>query len=852
MRIDLLAVPIGYHTGQPDGPEGSMHSPTDAMPMRLWQLPLMRAFAAWVAGIVAGWLLPVWLLWSLVTAGLLVSAIAGAVRRLAPGIVTLLACAAIGTVSAAWSSVYFSYELDSVNEAAERQLVDLEGAVRGQPYIALEPRGEMGRFAYDPPSTSFQLEVEIAHLESGPRRVHGLVLVSVDAVDLRLRSGDRVRCQGWLIPIDPPQNPGQRDARQYVRSHGISGRLLLKSLGNCQWIGPGNDFVGALAGWRDGLADSAQRALVRGLPDEIDPATTALLQAILLGERSNALGEIEDAFRYTGLAHLLSISGLHVGILAGGAWLIVQLLSHRPRWSALAALVVVGLYIAVVPVRPPIIRAGIMALACGAAMLIGRRITATSFLAAAGIGLLAWRPGDLFEPGFQLSFGIVLAMIIGVPPVAGRLDPGAVFDQSGAAGRWWRRWLVQYLAACFVAWAVALPIVAYHFHIISPLAIAMSIAALPLIMVLLWMGFAKIALTLALPWTASVTGPWLAHGGQLFADFVAGAAGLPGVWMAVPAVSAWWALAVLGLVGALLGGWFAQRRLALMISTVACGVWLFWPSLSPVLPMPGRDALRLDMMAVGDGSCYLLRSGGQTMMVDCGSAGYSDIGESVVLPALRQLGVMRIDRLVITHADIDHFNGALTIANLCGLEELLTSRYVIDEAEAQPWAATGYLIEQLRKTGVTIRTIGPGWSTTLGSADIRCTWPVAEALPVEPHGNDTSIVLRIGAAGRTVMLCGDIQEQAMLLMQRREVPLGADVVDLPHHGSFVEPAPAWLRRVDPQIVLQSCGWRRMRDDPWPDHLGERQRYVSARDGMVSLRITRDGRIHPSCFMRTED
>lgn len=743
--------------------------------------------------------------------------------------------------------------------SAESKLIGVSGRIVGEPTISASPNSGLGRYLFNPPRTWFTLAVDRVHSDGGDWPTEGRLLIQVDGADARLRAGDRVRCAGWLRRFEPPGNPGEGDFGASMRRQGVVGRLALKSPGNIAWLsdptrGPG------LAGRRDLLQDRASAALRHGLgPGAARKA--ALLEALVLGRRTEALEPTYQLFRRTGLAHVLSISGLHVGLLAVGAWLAAQGLSGRPHWGAMASLVAVGLYTLIVPWRVPIVRAGLMtaALCLG---LGGRwRMRGITVLCVVALGWLVVRPGDLFAAGFQLSFGIVAALIAFANPLADRWL-GRPSWGAGAGHVGWRRLgdrLGRYAVASLVAWLVATPLVAFHFGLISPVALPLTLLALPLVAGLLWAGLLKVALGLVwLPlgaWLAPVVGG-LADGLGAMASV---AASLPGAWLRVPDVSLAWVAATLAVVVALLTGRFAGRRPALLAAVALCIAWPFGARLADRVDPP---ALTVRALAVGEGSCFLLESGGERWLYDAGSRSSSHIGRFTIVPALRALGIDRLDTIVISHADYDHYSGVLEVARAIPVGRVVTTRGVIDEAAGQfrlhwargptPAAGTAHLLDGLTRLGVPVETVDHGWTDQLGAAMVEAIWP--------PRGrtfgrsNDNALVLRFNAAGRRVMMCGDIQGAAMTAMLDERRDIAADVCDLPHHGSYPTPAgrddsPAvpWVRAVGPRVLLQSSGRARLRDDPWAKHLTRTPRLITARDGMATVRIDRDGRISWATF-----
>lgn len=815
--------------------------------------PAVWLLGAWVLGtlcgrIAEGW---AWWVWPAAAGALGVVCLVMMLRR-QRNLAVAMMLVAMALIAGGWWQVRVRrMPPDHIGRAVtdEPRLVDLEGWVGDDPYVQREPSGAMGRFGYAEPSTRFVLEVARWHGVERSCAMSGCVAVKVPGADWRVRHGDRVRVQGWLNRLYGPTNPGERDRRWMLAKQGIAGQVFCKNRGNWQLLSTADQHGAWWTAWRQRVSDLAARSLRWGLTDRVDSEHAAMLEALLLGRRDRTADDLDQAFRRSGQAHLLSISGLHVGIIAMGAWVAVLMLTGRPSGAAVAALIAVALYVTVVPVRVPLIRAAVMTAVCFAAMLRGRQYSAVSALALAGIGVLIWRPWDLFEPGFQLSFSIVAGLLVFVRPVADRIDRRPRHPMVPTPGGW-QRWAANYLAVNLVAFAVALPLVICHFGLVSSYAPLVALAMLPLVTVALWAGFATIIFTLIWSPLGQTFGWAVGHVAGAMAQWIAFVAGLPGAWFDVPMPGAGWTIAAMAFIAALLGGALVRRRIVTGAAALILSVWLIWPAVGQRIDLPGltRPAMQLHMLDVGDGSCYLVRSRGRTWMFDCGSSFYSAVGRRTVVPALRSLGVLRIDTLVISHADVDHFNGVADVVRQLSVGRILTHRHVLDEAKQRPWSATGFLAETLRDQAIPIQCITRGWEDRFGEVDVRAVWPPDDA-KLELH-NDQSLVLRFETAGRRVMLCGDVQQEAMTVMMQRDLDLRADVCDLPHHGSFCEAAPVWLKRIGPQIVLQSTGRRRLKHDRWAEHLHGIERLATPQTGMATIAIGRDGKISGSGLFQT--
>ena len=258
----------------------------------------------------------------------------------------------------------------------------------------------------------------------------------------------------------------------------------------------------------------------------------------------------------------------------------------------------------------------------------------------------------------------------------------------------------------------------------------------------------------------------------------------------------------------------------------------------------GSPAAQLSAVAVRDGSCFVLQCGGKTLVFDCGSQQLSGVGRRAVVPVLRSLGVSRIDVLVISHADLDHYNGVPDLLDAMPVDAVWVSPDVPAEAAHAPGRAAAVLASALRARGLTPWTLTRGDRFMLGPAELEVLWPPPPSEGgADWLGNDGSVVLRASVAGRRLLLSGDIQERATDVLLQDPAALRADVADLPHHGAFIRNSAAWLEAVDPAWVLHSCGERRFGRDKWAAALAERpntRRLATARDGFVQVQVGLDG------------
>jgi len=822
--------------------------------------PLPAAALAWIAGTaLALACAPPPFAPALGALGLLAAALGA--NRSRPGLARALAFAGLVLGAGAWAGHREAARLGELPKWAGREprLLRVTGTVVTLPRVRVAESGPFAPYDYRPPRTDFELDVSSLEDGGGRKPVTGRLRVRI--ADLpeapgaglpAVERGDRVRATGWLRAPPARDRAAAPETRATWRRLGLTGTLVLPAAGNLERLARGG-------GWRGRLREAARSALVRGF--EHRPGARALVTAILLGDRRHVPPETTEAFRRSGLAHLLAISGAHLGILVLGLVWLTAAVWDRPQRAALATLLLLGLYLLVVEPRVPVMRAGLMAAFWLGARSSGLPIRPIDPLAMAAILLLAWRPAELAGPGFQLSFIVVTALVLFVPALAARLAPRPEpeIEPPGRTAQVRRR-LAEYAAVSLVAFLAASPLIAWHFGLVSPWAAILSPLAIPLVGFLVAGGLLKILLGLLAPGAGVLLAGPLAWGAELLAGMAETGTRLPAGWieLARPAPAAW-ALAALGTGAAAGFGWFRGRPLALAASLALLAGWLAIraaPAPTPWLRLVGLGApppaLRIDALPVGDGTSMILRAaapGGRqrAALWECGSRSTPNVGRHVVVPELKRAGVRRLDFVAISHAHFDHYSGLLDVAEAVPVGRVLLPPTFLERARARPGGSAARLLECLAARGIPVEIARAGWRGRLGRVRLRALWPPGDGAPA--NTNDGALVFSLRVAGRRVLLTGDVEQEALTALMAREPSLGADVLELPHHGSPVPASPELLARVRPRLVLESGRRDRLEADPWPQWLArwDARRLATAEVGTARVTIDARGRITAGGF-----
>jgi len=811
---------------------------------------MVSVAACFVGGIAAGHLLPLPVgFW----AALLIAACAVAATGLLRPHLHLLAVMAIVLAIVALGAVDIHMQLHSVPAdhivtytAEHPSLATVRGRIVSAPQ---EVESSPDLLGYRRPAqTVFILGADAVKTNHGWANATGLVRVIIDQPAPRLRAGQRVTVAGWIHRFGPPSNPGQFDWSRAARRDGVWAWMSVPAPGAVEFITGGRLSWPARAIWRL-RASARQHLLATGGRPEGD-----LLNALILGERSPALRKLNETMVRAGIAHFLSISGLHLGIFLGFVYLACRLVMLSPRRAAGIVLAVLTCYLLLAEPRAPLLRSAIMAAALCIATIARRRVAYLNSLAVAAVFILAIDPAQLLAPGFQLSFAIVAGLILFTEPVRRRLFAAflrrrglMVFRDDHRLRRWvyysLANWLMTVVAMSLIAYFVAGPLVAYHFGIFTPYAPLLSVLLLPIVAAVLVVGHLSLALYWPVPNLAYSIGQVAAQIADVLANMISWLDRLPGLTFALrPMCWPWVLLCYAAMLVVLLKRRLPLRRLlasAMAVALVAVTVWTQCTAAPP-------DLAELNLLAVGSGQCAILRApSGRTYLFDAGTRSGYDIADRTIEPFLRALRLPAPKVAFISHANTDHFNALPQLLRQGRLRRVYLNPFFGISNDHAGGAASAQLLEQLTDRNVEIVRVCEGDEIRLDDrTSVRALWPDA-LLPCGTAVNDRSLVLRITCDDRSILLTGDIKQYAITELLDRSCPLTADGLVLPHHGGWADALPAFVQAVSPGVVLRSS----TRPQPIPDSDEERTEFFQSLhvgrlycttydDGWIQLRFGR--------------
>ncbi|MGH8278254.1 MAG: DNA internalization-related competence protein ComEC/Rec2 [Gammaproteobacteria bacterium] len=613
-----------------------------------------------------------------------------------------------------------------------------------------------------PEYTSFEFAVEtLAGKPPGagvPRRVR---LTWTDAV-LMPQPGEHWHLAVRLKQPRGSRSPGAFDYEGWLFRHAI-GATGYALVGQSQRIAGGARFPLLQA------RSEIMRRIQRALPEN---RYAGISVALAVGDRGGIGREQWDVFRKTGTAHLVAISGLHIGLAAGLVFWLVGLAWRRSAWlcarvpvpivGAALALLAAGGYAALAGFSVPTLRALIQLAAIAGATLLRRHARVWDMLGLALLGVLLLDPLSAGEPGFWLSFGAV-AVIFYV--FSGRVHLGR--------GR-----VMQLLRTQWAVGIGLLPMLVWFFQratLVSPLANIVAVPLYSLLVVpLVLVGVVFLGVW---PWLGALL---LKAGTALIGlawPLLSRLAELPAASLPTPAPS-WWALGV-----AVLGAFWLMVPRAVPARWLGLVLWLPLFFVRPLAIPPG--GFNFALLDVGQGLSTVVRTASHTLIYDTGPGfSESDTGQRVVMPWLQSRGLGAPDLIIVSHGDNDHAGGLRSL----------------HERWPQVLVLSG---EPERVIGTQRCARGQHWEWDGVSFEI-----LAPDLDGDVTGNNASCVLQINGAGGNLLLVGDLMragEQRLLALDAAR--LGSDVLVVPHHGSLSSSSREFIEAVAPRYALFPVGYR---------------------------------------------
>ncbi len=700
------------------------------------------------------------------------------------------------------------------------QKITLEG------WLFQEPERSPGR-------GRLYLETQRIWQDGQSRLAMGKVLVTVRHLQGRWQYGDVLRLS---LRLRTPRNfhtPGSFDYVGYLARRDIYLTAFVWDDRKIEKIEPTN----RPGTWLRHRLERVRWTVGAFFDTHLSAIPAAVLRALIIGDKSRLNPELRDSFTRVGVAHVLAISGLHIGLVAAlayGAWWwllarsqYVLLMWSVPKLAALFTLPVVLLYAGLAGGSVSTLRAVIMVTVFLTALLLDQKEEVFRSLALAALLVSLIWPGAIFDVSFQLSFAAVLAIFLGLHRFQSWWDNR---DETHAVHlspwqRRLRRWAILYGLVSLSATVGTLPLVATHFHTVPLVGFAANLLLVP------FLGSAAVVLGLA-----TVALVFIHTGTATLAVWCAGAVVSLGVWL-VEAIAALPFTAVHSV---------TLTFFELLLFYTFCVFLLFSIRLQPsglrraffsclfsLMLFDGlywmtqryfQTELRVSFLDVGQGDAAVIEfPGSHVMVIDAGgfTSQTFDSGRAIVAPFLWQQKIGRLDTLVLSHPNLDHYGGLEFLAEHFGVTAFWFNGE--DRPDSRRFRR---LTATLQENDIQTHTLCRDTpDREIGGVRIQILHP-----PCGPTGldtNDASLVLRLSHGEVDILFSGDVEGAGEGTLLITPAPLQSEILKVPHHGSRSSSTQPFLEAVSPEIAIASLGYRNRFRFPAPEVVDRYERQGSA-------------------------
>ncbi|HHV16674.1 MAG TPA: DNA internalization-related competence protein ComEC/Rec2 [Gelria sp.] len=630
-----------------------------------------------------------------------------------------------------------------------------------------------------------------------------------------LQKGDKVKLKGSLKQPSRAGNPGEFDYRKYLEKNGIFYICSVKEEKDLYVSREASGF----SRWINSYRHNSQELIKKVLP----PDDATILLGMLLGMKEGIDSKEYSDYQKTGIVHIFSVSGLHVGfLLLLCAW-ICSLLEFSRGSRMLAGIFLLIIYASLVGWPVSVTRAVIMGALGLIAFYSGRDNRMLNSLGLAGIIVLLINPHSLLQISFQLSFAAAWGLVYLFPLLRKKLNYGRLGDL---------------LLVPICAQMGTLPFIAYHFNLFSPLSLLANIPVAYLAGGAVILGFLSLVFGGLLPGLSAIS----LYPAGLCIDLIRVVnelvVNIPGSYLRVvtPGVG----LIVIYYVGLLLFIYAFAVAGDRKRSPVFAGL-LMVAFFITVICLPGniynRGKLEMTFIDVGQGDSILIKTPrGKFVLVDGGGSDFSDPGTRKVLPYLYHRGVRELYMVINTHPDIDHLGGLESV-----LQEI-PARYIIIPASMANSEEYHNLKKIAHRRNIPVRPVTNGYQINTGE---KLQMKILHPPPggSGDDANEESIVLDVRYNNFSTLLTGDIGTEPMRQLVDQKLVQPVIVLKIPHHGSKNSLLPSFYEESKPQWAVISAGENNVYGHPHPsilEALEEKGIEILRTDQAGAIRFYSDG------------
>lgn len=629
--------------------------------------------------------------------------------------------------------------------------------------------------------------------------------------ELKLIAAQQIMVVATINHIHNYQTPGSFDYVGYMHNRGIYCFGWLKS----------SQYIMAIAGSPQSLLTNIyfypqkiRQQIHNFLTGRDNQLSSGIYKALLIGDRSSLSAATIEQFINTGTMHLLAISGLHIGLLSlliyaiiysllkRSEWLLLH--THLPSLSLILCFPVLIGYGFIAGMNIPVLRAVLSAGCLLFAVLTRRSHSILHLISAAAFIVLIIQPAAIFSVSFQLSFAAVLAIGLVYPklpiPDAAK-NPGRLESVT--------RWIISALLVSVAATIGTLPFLLYHFNRFSPIGPVMNLMIEPLLcFIALPIGLIAIPAIFFAPRLAEFLFTVGGYG-IIAADWLTRWAGqfpYASIWTVTPTITEMISYALL-LFLFMQTGKTKTKTAVIMIGSV-----LLIAKFTAGLYLDKKpEFTKISYLDVGQGSATLIENDDGSVILIDGGGSFSNrfnVGRGIIAPFLWKQRIWQIDKLIITHPDSDHYNGLLFIINRFNPELVYTNGRP-DQARLY-----GKILARIKEKEIRKKQAEAGEIIHISRfCTLKCLGMPGIINELDLSDNNQSLVMMLtcgknkenGKDKKRFLFPGDIERESEQLLLDQKIPIAADILLSPHHGSSSSSIPAFIGTVSPELIIVSAG-----------------------------------------------
>lgn len=661
------------------------------------------------------------------------------------------------------------------------------------------------------------------------------VIVYMKSPESNLKIGQKLRIRGMAYSFSPARNEGMFDSRTYYNaqgySYGINGATV-------------SGYSASYAHLRNALL-TLRRYFSSRIDLLLPQEEASIIKTMLLGQKKEIDEELKDLYMRNGIAHILSISGLHISLIGLGFFKLLKKLGVNHKVGALISSVIILLYGIMSGFSVSSVRAIIMFIISMGGILLGRAYDLLTSVSLAMLLVLIENPLYIYHSGFAFSFGCIFGIAIIVPTL---VSPSVSENKLP--------YVISVLLGSVAMSIVSLPIYFSCYYQLPVYSIILNFLVLPVMSILMAGSFIMLFISCISLTTASPIAYLIIGILRLFKSLASFFDTLPFHYY-TPGAPALWQIILFIAVCLML--YCGRKRIPLYKRFL-----MIIPALI-LLTLRFGPSFEMCMLDVGQGESLFLRERAQiclpgvskelTILVDGGSTDIKNVGEYRIIPFLKYKGASVIDAVLISHTDADHISGIAELLDI-GLREGINIRCIALPRLDESMKNDGYKALEAKADELTIPVsyISEGWTVSEGYSSNELTlsalWPRAKA--AFDDINETCSVFKAEYAGRSILLTGDIDSSVEKQLNLRESGDLIDILKVAHHGSNSSSCEEFLHLVAPKVSLISAGINNQYGHPHLktlerlDDIGT-QTFCTAQNGEITISINRKGQIAVKTF-----